>query len=187
MAAKRMIKIDLVTSDAFLDMPLTAQGLFFHLCVRADDDGFIDCVNKIIRECQASKEDFEILKQNRYVLTFPNSNVIVIKHWNLHNSIPKDRYKPTNYTEEKALLYQKENGAYTFDVSKMSTKCKQNVTTDKSSKDKNRVYTRKSTKNNSFMNFDQREQSDEFIEQLETDLLEIQRKDNENGTTKSNT
>jgi len=96
MASKRMFRIDLVTSDAFLDMPLTAQGLFFHLCIRADDDGFVDCANKTVRECQASKEDLQILIDKHYVLTFPGSNVIVIKHWKLHNCIQKDRYKPTN-------------------------------------------------------------------------------------------
>lgn len=118
MASKRMFRIDLVTSDAFLDMPLTAQGLFFHLCIRADDDGFVDCANKTVRECQASKEDLKILIDKHYVLTFPGSNVIVIKHWKLHNCIQKDRYKPTNYAEEKAMLYTKRNGAYTFDSSK---------------------------------------------------------------------
>lgn len=182
MASKRMFKIDLVTSDVFLDMPLTAQGLFFHLCLRADDDGFVDCVNKTIRECQASVDDLEILKSKHYILTFPNSNVVVIKHWNLHNSIPKDRYKPTVYVEEKSMIYTKDNGAYTLDVAKMSTKCKQNVTADKKRKGKNSTY----KKNNSFMNFDQREQSDEYMDRLETELLEIQRKDNENGAAKGN-
>lgn len=176
MAGKRMFKIDLVTSDAFLDMPLTAQGLFFHLCLRADDDGFVDCVNKTIRECQASKEDLQKLEDKHYILTFPCSNIVVIKHWNLHNSIPKDRYKPTVYTEEKAMLYMKENGAYTFDVSKMSTKCKQNVTTDKNRKDKNSIYRSKAT--NKFNNFPQREQNDEYFDELEKKLL---RKGNESG------
>ena len=176
MASKRMFKIDLVTSDAFLDMPLTAQGLFFHLCLRADDDGFVDCANKTIRECQASKEDLQILEDKHYILTFPCSNIVVIKHWNLHNSIPKDRYKPTVYTEEKSMLYMKDNGAYTFDVSKMSTKCKQNVTTDKNRKDKNSISRSKAT--NKFNNFPQREQSDEYFDELEKNLL---RKGNESG------
>ena len=170
MASKRMFKIDLVTSDAFLDMPLTAQGLFFHLCVRADDDGFVDCANKTIRECQASKEDLEILKEKHYVLTFPDSNVLVIKHWKIHNSIPKDRYKPTVYTEEKDMLYVKDSGAYTFDVSKSSTKCNQNVTTDKNSKDKNSYL--KKPKKNSFHNFEQRQYTDDEMNEIEKKLLQ---------------
>ena len=95
MADKRMFSKKLIDSDAFLDMPISAQGLFFHLCMRADDDGFVDAPKRIARECQASSEDLQVLIDRRYVLTFPDSNVIVIKHWRLHNTIPKDRYKPT--------------------------------------------------------------------------------------------
>lgn len=174
MASKRMFKIDLVTSDAFLDMPLTAQGLFFHLCIRADDDGFVDCANKTIRECQASKEDLELLKEKHYVLTFPDSNVIVIKHWKIHNTIPKDRYKPTVYVEEKNMLYTKENGAYTFDISKSVTNRRQNVTTDKIRKDKNSSYT-KNRKKDKFHNFDEREYTEDEMEELEQKLLEANR------------
>ena len=165
-----MFSNKITNADAFLDMPLTAQGLFFHLCVRADDDGFVDCANKTIRECQASKEDLEILKEKHYVLTFPDSNVLVIKHWKIHNSIPKDRYKPTVYTEEKDMLYVKDSGAYTFDVSKSSTNCNQNVTTDKNSKDKNSYY--KKPKKNSFYNFEQRQYTDDEMDEIEKKLLQ---------------
>ena len=83
MADKRMFSKKLIDSDAFLDMPISAQGLFFHLCMRADDDGFVDAPKRIARECQASSEDLQVLIDRRYVLTFPDSNVIVIKHWRL--------------------------------------------------------------------------------------------------------
>lgn len=32
----------IIDSDAFLDMPLSSQALYFHLAMRADDDGFIN-------------------------------------------------------------------------------------------------------------------------------------------------
>ncbi len=75
MADKRMFSRKLISSDVFLDMPLTAQGLFFHLCMRADDDGFVDAPNRIVRECQATPKDLEILERKRYILTFENSNI----------------------------------------------------------------------------------------------------------------
>ena len=42
MAARRMFAFAITSSDAFLDMPLSAQALYFHLCLSADDDGFVN-------------------------------------------------------------------------------------------------------------------------------------------------
>lgn len=112
MADKRMFSKKMISSDAFLEMPLTAQGLFFHLAMRADDDGIVDSPRKIMRECQAKKRDLDILIQKRYVLTFP-SGVILIKHWRIHNTIAKDRYVPSTYTEELSTVILKDNKSYT--------------------------------------------------------------------------
>jgi hypothetical protein len=158
MADKRMFSKKLIDSDAFLDMPISAQGLFFHLCMRADDDGFVDAPKRIARECQASSEDLQVLIDKRYVLTFPDSNVIVIKHWWLHNTIPKDRYKPTLYTEEKSQIGVKPNGAYTDDPAKMvSMSTTQHVTPK--------------TKNK-FNCCSQRQYSGEQFEELERQLIQ---------------
>ena len=40
-AKKRMFNVDIVGSDAFLDLPHTSQALYFQLGMRADDDGFV--------------------------------------------------------------------------------------------------------------------------------------------------
>ena len=112
MASKRMIAQKIVDSDAFLDMPQSTQNLYFHLNVRADDDGFIDNPKKIMRIVGSNQNDIEILLSKRYLLLF-DSGVIVIKHWRLHNTIQKDRYKPTVYQEEYKKLQIKDNGAYT--------------------------------------------------------------------------
>lgn len=158
MADKRMFSKKLIDSDAFLDMSISAQGLFFHLCMRADDDGFVDAPKRIARECQASSEDLQVLIDRRYVLTFPDSNVIVIKHWRLHNTIPKDRYKPTLYTEEKSQIGVKPNGAYTDDPAKMvSMSTTQHVTPK--------------TKN-TFNCYSQRQYSGEQFEELERQLIQ---------------
>ena len=113
----------IIDSDAFLDMPLSTQALYFHLNMRADDDGFINNPKKIVRMIGASEDDFKVLIAKNFIMQF-DSGIIVVKHWKMHNYIAKDRYKPTVYADEKAMLETKENGAYTLciqDVYKLDT------------------------------------------------------------------
>ena len=112
MAERRMFAKTIIDSDMFLDMPLSTQALYFHLSMRADDDGFINNPRKIQRMIGASDDDLKVLVMKRFILPF-DSGVVVIKHWKIHNYIRNDRYKETVYQEEKALLELKENGAYT--------------------------------------------------------------------------
>lgn len=109
-----MFSPDIVDSDAFLDMPVSSQLLYFHLAMRADDDGFIS-PKKVMRMIGVADDDLKILLAKRFLLAFENG-VVVIKHWLIHNLIRQDRYTPTNYTEEKKQLKIKENGAYTETV-----------------------------------------------------------------------
>ena len=112
MAERRMFAKTIIDSDAFLDMPLSAQALYFHLSMRADDDGFVNNPKKIQRMVGASDDDCKLLVMKRFVLTF-ESGVIVIKHWKIHNYIQNDRYKETVYLKEKSTLMLTENKAYT--------------------------------------------------------------------------
>ena len=111
-AERRMFAKTIIDSDAFLDMPLSTQALYFHLSMRADDDGFINNPKKIQRMIGSSDDDLKVLIAKRYLLPF-ESGVVVVKHWKIHNYIQKDRYKPTVYTEEKSMLAVKANGVYT--------------------------------------------------------------------------
>ena len=113
MAKKRMFNSGVLDTDAFLDMPLSAQALYFHLNLRADDDGFIGNPKRITMNIGASLDDLRLLVLKRFVIAFADG-VIVIKHWRMHNVIKKDRYTETNYKEDLALLDIKENGAYTI-------------------------------------------------------------------------
>ena len=112
MAERRMFAKTIIDSDAFLDMPLSTQALYFHLSMRADDDGFINNAKKIKRMIGASDDDLKVLLMKRFLLPF-ESGVVVIKHWKIHNYIRNDRYKPTIYTDERSALDVKANGAYT--------------------------------------------------------------------------
>ena len=102
----------IIDSDAFLDMPLSTQALYFHLNMRADDDGFVNNPKRIQRTVGASEDDLKLLIAKRFLICFENG-VIVIKHWRMHNTLKSDRYRPTQYQEEYALLEVKGNKAYT--------------------------------------------------------------------------
>jgi len=118
-----MFTLKIVDSDAFLDMGQGAQLLYFHLSMRADDDGFVDNPKRILRMVGGNDDDLKILLAKRFLIAF-DSGIVVIKHWRMHNYIQNDRYSPTQYIEERCLLHVKENGAYTdkpTDVSKTDT------------------------------------------------------------------
>ena len=118
MAEKRMFTTKIIDSDAFLDMPLSAQALYFHLNMRADDDGFVNNPRKITKYVNASDDDLKLLIAKRFILQF-ESGVIVIKHWRMHNTLRGDRYHPTDYQEEFKRLGLKGNKAYTDDPAQM--------------------------------------------------------------------
>ena len=103
----------IIDSDAFLDMPLSTQALYFHLSMRADDEGFINNPRKIQRMIGNSDDDMKLLIAKRFLLAF-DSGVVVVKHWKIHNYIQKDRFQPTLYNEEKSMIEVDGNKSYTF-------------------------------------------------------------------------
>lgn len=113
LAEKRMFSKTIIDSDAFLDMPMSARLLYYDLGMRADDDGFINSPKKIMRDTGASKEDMDILADNKFIITF-DDGIVVIKHWRIHNYIAKDRYKQTKYKKHMDKLEFDENKAYTL-------------------------------------------------------------------------
>ena len=113
MAERRMFAKTIIDSDAFLEMPATSQLLYFHLAMRADDDGFINRPKTIMRICGTRDDDMSILIAKKFIIPF-ETGVVVIKHWRIHNYIKPDRYKATIYQNEKALLDTKDNKSYTL-------------------------------------------------------------------------
>lgn len=113
MAKKRMFNLGVLDTDAFMDMPLSAQALYFHLNMRADDDGFIGNPKRIVKIIGANEDDLKLLIVKRFVLAFEDG-VIVIKHWRMHNAIRKDRYTQTNFYDDLISLKLKPNGSYTL-------------------------------------------------------------------------
>lgn len=119
MAERRMFAKTIIDSDAFLDMPLSVQALYFHLSMRADDEGFLGNPKRIRSMIGASEDDYKLLIVKRFILVFP-SGITVIRHWRIHNLIQKDRFKETTYIEEKSMLSLDGNKTYT---ERVETEC----------------------------------------------------------------
>lgn len=155
MAERRMFAKTIIDSDVFLDMPLSTQALYFHLSMRADDEGFINNPKKVMRMIGASNNELDLLIAKRYILTF-ESGVVVIKHWKIHNYIQKDRFKATLYKEERQQIIEKENKSYTDDFKLLDTECIQNGDTGKVREGKSKSSIGKSKKEpkQSYHNFE---------------------------------
>ena len=142
MARRRMFSLEIVDTDAFLDMPSSAQSLYFHLGMRADDEGFVSSPRKITSIAGCSPDDLKILASKGFVIPF-DSGVCVITDWKRNNYLQKDRFTPTYYFSEKAQLVVDDNGTYTIsgDLSNMYTECIQDVYSGKDSIDKDSIET----------------------------------------------
>lgn len=113
MAERRMFTKKITDDDHFLNLSSPAQALYLHLSMNADDDGFCNQITASMFKAHASVTDLEALLKNRYIYQF-DSGVIVIKHWRMANALRKDRYTPTAFKNEMAMLKVGENGAYKF-------------------------------------------------------------------------
>ena len=140
MAERRMFAKTIIDSDAFLEMPLSAQCLYFHLSMRADDDGFVNSPKRVMRLIGAAEDDLKLLIAKRFLIPF-ESGIVVIKHWKIHNYIRNDRYHETTYQEEKAQLTLKDNRAYSLDTDGIPNgyQLDTQIRIDKNRQDKNRV------------------------------------------------
>ena len=103
MAKRRMISAEVIGSDAFITLPLSAHGLYVHLNVAADDDGFISSAIRTMRAVGATEEDLQSLVDAGFLLRF-ESGIYLVTHWFLHNQIKKDRYAPTIHQKELSLV-----------------------------------------------------------------------------------
>lgn len=111
MSCRRLLSPKILGQDNFKDMPFSTQMYYIQLIMNADDDGFLDNARSIMASIQAKEDDYKILMAKNYIIEFP-SGIVCIRHWNIHNRIKKDRYKPTIYKREKAMLVQEDDIYY---------------------------------------------------------------------------
>ena len=112
MAERRMFAKKIVMSDLFLDMPMSAKFFYFMLGMLADDDGFVDNPNSIMRQTGTTKDDLRVLLSKGFVQAF-ESGVVVVTAWRVNNYLRSDRYTPTVHVEEFEQLGIDKNGIYT--------------------------------------------------------------------------
>lgn len=111
MANKRMFSVDVVETDAFLDLPPKVQALYFHLGMRADDDGFVSGPRTIVRTIGCNAGDLKQLEAAGYVISF-NSGVLVVTDWKVNNTLKSDRHTKTVYQRELSLLEESTSKRY---------------------------------------------------------------------------
>lgn len=112
MAERRMFSAKVICSDAFMQLPKSAQALYVQICMRADDDGFLNNAGQVVKSSGAKPADLRILVNRRFLLEYPGG-VIVVKHWRMANSLKRDRAKPPVYPDVAAKVYIKPNKSYT--------------------------------------------------------------------------
>lgn len=119
MANRRMFSLDVVDTDAFLELPISSQALYFHLGMRADDDGFVSSPKKIMTIINVNIDDLKVLIAKGFVIALENG-IVIIRHWKQNNYIQRDRYKETIYQDQlKALTVN--NGIYEVDTQCIQT------------------------------------------------------------------
>ena len=141
MAERRMLTKKVTDDDNFMSLSSSAQALYLHLSMAADDDGFCNQVSISMFKAHASVQDLQALLEKRYIYQFENG-VIVIKHWRMANALRKDRYTPTAFQEELKQLKLKDNGSYSWlpNGCQMVANCLPQDRIDKNSIDKNSIY-----------------------------------------------
>ena len=141
MAERRMFSKKVTDDDSFMGLSASAQALYLHLSMAADDDGFCNQVAVSIFKAHASVQDLQALLEQRYIYQF-ESGVIVIKHWRMANALRKDRYTPTIFQNELAKLDLEENGCYSWLPNGCQTvaKCLPQDRLGKDSKGKDNIY-----------------------------------------------
>lgn len=152
MAERRMMSKKIIDTDNFLDMPQSTQCLYFHLLLRADDDGFIQSPKSIMRITGCKDDDLKLLNAKGFVIDF-ETGVIVIRHWRIHNYVQSDRYSKSELPEAKQVelknkVYEVVQAPIKPDNTYMDTKCIQNgykmdtqIRIDKIREEENRIET----------------------------------------------
>ncbi len=125
MGKKRMFSSDVIDTDSFLDMTRGAKLLYFYLGMHADDDGFVSSPQMFVRAIKCRDCDLAELVKTGFVIAF-DSGVIAIRDWRINNDLKNDRYHPTIYAAEKAMLTPDASKRYVL-VSKAGADCTQRV------------------------------------------------------------
>ena len=112
MAERRMFHAGVVESDAFLDLPVGAQALYFHLGMQADDDGFVNGPKQIARKLRRPPRELQLLVDSGFLLNF--DGIVVLKHWRMANNWKSDRLQLPRYPDYAKKIFLKPTKEYTI-------------------------------------------------------------------------
>lgn len=109
MAKSRMFSIRECRSDTFLNLDPQTREFYLQLCLDADDDGCVDnavMVSRMLGYDTTQKQSMlSNLENNNLIIIFKAENVLVIRHWRVHNAIAPTKHNDTRYIN---LVYQLE-------------------------------------------------------------------------------
>jgi hypothetical protein len=111
MAGRRCLSSKITESDPFYNLPESAQALYTHLNMVADDDGFINNAASVSSRIKNGAAALRCLVEKRFLLKY--DDVYVVKHWRISNSLKNDRLKPLSYASVAQKVWVKPNRAYT--------------------------------------------------------------------------
>lgn len=93
MAERRMFSARITTnSTRFLRLPMTAQCLYFHLGMQADDEGVVEAFITM-RQVGASEDDLKALEAKGFIKILNEDLVSYITDWEESNQIRGDRVR----------------------------------------------------------------------------------------------
>ncbi len=98
MANHRMVSNRVIGSAPFLQMPMETQALYFHLCLKADDDGVVEAY-PIMRTLGASDDSLKMLVAKNFIYPVNQELVLYVIDWLEHNKIRPDRLVKSVYRE----------------------------------------------------------------------------------------
>lgn len=91
-----MISKTVTQTQRFLQMPLEAQALYFHLIQNADDDGIVEAF-PIVRMIGANEDNLKLLQVKNFVKPLNEEMVYFIIDFFEQNQIKSNQYKKSIY------------------------------------------------------------------------------------------
>lgn len=131
MANRRMFSKDIVRSDSFLNLPVSAQALYFHLGMEADDRGYVNSAASIARSINATDKDMRLLIKEKFILQ-REKTLYLIKGWRISNAIQPSKLVETNYADDMETLFLDENNSYTTQPTEIPCRRKAGETAEES-------------------------------------------------------
>ena len=114
MANKRAFSKDFTNTDSFQTIDPSAQALYFHIGVNADDDGFIGNPLSITRCIGVSEKDISVLVDKGFLIPFPGG-IYLVTDWLVNNYIRTDRYHSTVHQDFFRQVYLSADKRYSLD------------------------------------------------------------------------